>query len=109
MDPDLGMGGACIPWLNKHDIEPLLINAEAEYIQEQDIPGIRIYRGEGKTEPFDIYFCKTKYNAYTILMGLTREGVEARMTERSRMDLAFLRTVSHAPEHPSGEAIGAAG
>jgi Lon-like ATP-dependent protease len=54
MDPDLGMGGACIPWLNKHDIEPLLINAEAEYIQEQDIPGIRIYRGEGKTEPFDI-------------------------------------------------------
>jgi Lon-like ATP-dependent protease len=109
MDPDLGMGGACIPWLNKHDIEPLLINAEAEYIQEQDIPGIRIYRGEGKTEPFDIYFCKTKYNAYTILMGLNREGVEARMTERSRMDLAFLRNARHAPEPTSGEAIGAAG
>ena len=109
MDPDLGMGGACIPWLNKHDIEPLLINAEAEYIQEQDIPGIRIYRGEGKTDPFDIYFCKTKYNAYTILMGLNREGVEARMTERSRMDLAFLRNARHAPEPTSGEAIGAAG
>jgi hypothetical protein len=31
------------------------------------------------------------------------------MTERSRMDLAFLRTVSHAPEPTSGEAIGAAG
>jgi hypothetical protein len=42
-------------------------------------------------------------------MGLNREGVEARMTERSRMDLEFLRTVNHAPEHPSGEAVGTAG
>jgi Lon-like ATP-dependent protease len=90
MDPDLGMEGACIPWLNKYDIEPLLINAAAEYIQQADIPGIRIYRGEKRTRPFDIYFCKTKYSAYQILMGLDKEAVETRMVARSRMDLEFL-------------------
>jgi Lon-like ATP-dependent protease len=94
MDCDLGMEGACIPWLNKHDVEPLLINAEAEYVQRGTVPGIRIFRGPNRTEPFDLFFCKTKYNVYTILMGLEPEAVEARMAERSRGDLDFLRHVS---------------
>jgi len=92
MDPELGMEGACIPWLNKHDVEPLLVNARAEFIRNDDIPGIRIYRREGGAEPFDIYFCKTKYNVYRILMGLGKEAVEARMVERSRQDLEFSRS-----------------
>ncbi|MBN1930899.1 MAG: ATP-binding protein [Desulfobacterales bacterium] len=86
MDPELGMEGACIPWQNKHDVEPLLINAEFEYIQKEEVPGIRIYRTEQSKEPFDIYFCKTKYNAYKILMDLSREEVEIRMAERSKRD-----------------------
>jgi Lon-like ATP-dependent protease len=90
MDPELGMEGACIPWLNKRDIEPLLINAESEYIQNDDIPGIRIYRAEDKKEPFDIFFCKTKYNAYKILMGLPKKEVEFRMAQRSKKDLEFM-------------------
>ena len=94
MDPDLGMEGACIPWLNKRDIEPLLINAESEYIQKDEIPGIRIYRGEGKKEPFDIFFCKTKYNAYKILMGLDKKEVETLMVQRSKNDLEFMRNVN---------------
>ena len=95
MDPALGMEGACIPWLNKRDIEPLLINAESEYIQNDDIPGIRIYRAEEKKEPFNIYFCKTKYNAYKILMGLPREEVESRMAQRSKNDLEFMRNAEN--------------
>lgn len=94
MDPDLGMEGACIPWLNKRDIEPLLINAESEYIQTDDIPGIRIYRDAGKKEPFDIFFCKTKYNAYKILMGLTQKEVETLMVQRSKCDLDFMRNTN---------------
>jgi Lon-like ATP-dependent protease len=94
MDPDLGMEGACIPWLNKRDIEPLLINAKSEYIQTDDIPGIRIYRDEGNKEPFDIFFCKTKYNAYKILMGLDRTEVETLMTQRSKRDLEFMRNIN---------------
>ena len=100
MDRDLGMEGACIPWLNKHDIEPLLVNAEAEYTQQGEIPGIRIFRGPGRRDPFDIYFCKTKFNAYTILMGLNREQVEARMVDRSRKDLEFLKDRTAAAEPP---------
>ncbi len=108
MDPGLGMEGACIPWLNKHDIEPLLVNAEAEYTQQGEIPGIRIYRAPGQRESFDIYFCKTKYNVYKILMGLDREAVEARMTERSRKDLEFLQAPAgevgeSRPGPPAGE------
>ena len=91
MDPALGMEGACIPWLNKRDIEPLLINTESEYIQNDDIPGIRIYRAEEKKEPFDIFFCKTKYSVYKILMGLPKEEVEFRMAQRSKNDLEFMR------------------
>jgi len=93
MDPGLGMEGACIPWLNKYDIEPLLINTGNEYIQKDGIPGIRIYRISGKKDPFDIYFCKTKYNAYKILMGLDKEEVQIRMAERSRRDLEFMQNL----------------
>ncbi|MGD8548558.1 MAG: ATP-binding protein [Desulfobacterales bacterium] len=91
MDPVLGMEGACIPWQNKHDTEPLLINTEYEYIQNEEVPGIRIYRVQNKKDPFDIYFCKTKYNAYQILMGLDKQEVETRMTMRSKEDLEFIQ------------------
>ena len=91
MDPALGMKGACIPWQNKHDVEPLLINSEYEYIQKEEVPGIRIFHHEQRTVPFDIYFCKTKYNAYRVLMGLDKEEVENRMAERSRKDLEVMK------------------
>jgi Lon-like ATP-dependent protease len=91
MDTDLTMEGACIPWQNKYDIEPLLVNMDFEYVQKDEVPGIRIYRSEDKKDPFDIYFCKTKYNAYNILMGLNKEEVENRITERSKKDLEFTR------------------
>ena len=95
MDPVLGMEGACIPWQNKHDVEPLLINTEYEYIKKDEVPGIRIYRVEGKQEPFDVYFCKTKYNAYKILMDLDKDDVENRMAERSRKDLQFIQNIKN--------------
>jgi Lon-like ATP-dependent protease len=98
MDPVLGMEGACIPWLNKRDIEPLLINTESEYIQKDDIPGIRIHRAEGQKEPFDIFFCKSKYNVYKILMGLEKEEVENLMTQRSKKDLEFMRNAVSSAE-----------
>ena len=101
MDPGLGMEGACIPWQNKHDVEPLLINTEYEYIQKDEIPGIRIYRVDGEKEPFDIYFCKTKYNAYKILMGLDKDEVENRMAQRSQKDLKFIHSMkSTLPDKP---------
>lgn len=90
MDLSLGMEGACIPWQNKHDVEPLLINTESEYIENDYIPGIRIFRKTGKRDPFDIYFCKTKYNAYQILMGLSQEDVEEKMAQRSKKDLDLI-------------------
>jgi Lon-like ATP-dependent protease len=98
MDPVLGMEGACIPWLNKRDIEPLLINTDSEYIQTDEIPGIRIFRAAGKKEPFDIFFCKTKYNAYKILMGLPKEAVETLMAQRSRNDLEFMRNTGRSSD-----------
>jgi Lon-like ATP-dependent protease len=94
MDPSLGMEGACIPWLNKYDVEPLLINTDNEYIQKDEIPGIRIFRRSGQKDPFDIYFCKTKYNVYKILMGLELDDVVARMAERSRQELAFKQNLN---------------
>jgi len=69
------MAGACIPWQNRRDVEPLLINAEFEYVEEDGIPGIRVFRKEVRGDPFDIYFCKTKYNVYKIMMGLDTETV----------------------------------
>ncbi len=93
MDPVLGMEGACIPWQNKHDIEPLLINTESEYIQKDEVPGIRVFRKEERQGPFDIYFCKTKYNAYKILMGVGRSEVEKKMAQRSKQDLEFIHNM----------------
>ncbi|RJQ51911.1 MAG: hypothetical protein C4526_09125 [Nitrospiraceae bacterium] len=93
MDIDLTMEGACVPWQNKHDIEPLLVNTDFEYIQKEEVPGLRIYRTEGKRDPFDVYFCKTKYNAYRILMDISKEEVEDRITERSRQDLEFMQNI----------------
>ena len=86
MDPLLGMEGACIPWQNKHDVEPLLINAPVEYVQTDNIPGLRIFRDAERRAPFDIFFCKTKWHVYRIMMGLDQETVEARMAERCRND-----------------------
>jgi Lon-like ATP-dependent protease len=94
MDPVLGMEGACIPWLNKYDVEPLLINTLNEFIRQDEIPGIRIFREDSPKNPFNIYFCKTKYNAYKILMGLNKEEVESRMAQRSQQDLAFMQNLS---------------
>ena len=94
MDTELGMEGACIPWQNKYDLEPLLINAECEYVTKNRIPGIRIYRSGNKEDPFDIYLCKTKYNVYEILMGIDRDEVETRMAERSRKDREFSKNAS---------------
>ncbi|MBI5409493.1 MAG: ATP-binding protein [Nitrospirae bacterium] len=93
MDIDLTMEGACIPWQNKHDVEPLLVNTDFEYIRKEEVPGLRIYRNEGGKDPFEIFFCKTKYNAYKILMGVSREEVEDRITERSKRDLEFMRNM----------------
>ncbi len=98
MDTDLTMEGACIPWQNKYDIEPLLVNTEFEYVQKEEVPGIRIYRAEGQKEPFDIYFCKTKYNAYRIMMGVGREEVEEMMTSISKKDLEFMQNVAKKSE-----------
>ncbi|MCP4119946.1 MAG: hypothetical protein GY737_32035 [Desulfobacteraceae bacterium] len=94
MDPGLGMEGACIPWQNKHDIEPLLINREIDFVEKNTVPGIRIYREAEHQAPFDIYFCKDKYSAYEIVMDLDREQVEELMIQRSKKDLAFMRTGS---------------
>jgi Lon-like ATP-dependent protease len=100
MDPDLGMEGACLPWQNKHDVEPLLINSEYEFIQRDEIPGIRIYRTNGQRDPFTVYFCKTKYNAYKILMGLEKEEVENRMAERSKRDFEFMQKLNSTSNSP---------
>ena len=93
MDKDLGMEGVCIPWQNKHDIEALLVNQESEFIQNEKIPGLRIYRTEGRKDPFDVYFCKGKYNAYKIMMGLGREEVEKRMADRSQADFKTMQEI----------------
>ncbi len=49
------------------------------------------FTGLPEKEPFDIFFCKTKYNAYKILMGLQKEAVETLMVQRSRSDLEFMK------------------
>ena len=91
MDVELGMKGVCIPWQNKHDVEPLLINKKCEYIQKDEIPGIRIFRSNGRKNPFDIFFCKTKYNIYKILMGLDKDEIEDKIMTRSKKDFEFKR------------------
>ena len=47
-----------------------------------------------KRDAFDIYFCKTKYNAYKILMGLQKEEVETRIAQKSKNDLEFMQNTS---------------
>ncbi len=86
MDPFLGMRGVCVPWQNKHDIQPLLINCRTEYLQHGAIPGIRIHREGDTPAPFDVYFCKTKWHVYQILMAVERDQVERRMAERCQRD-----------------------
>ena len=86
MDIDLNMEGVCIPWQNKHDIEPLLINKENEFVKYDNIPAIKIFRKAGKREAFNIYFCKTKYDAYKIMLGLDQNEIETKMSERSKND-----------------------
>ena len=93
MDSDLGMEGACIPWQNKHDIEPIIINVDSEFILNGEVPGIRIYRDPGKQNPFDIFFCKTKYNAYSIMMELDKGEVEEKMAERSKQDFKLIMSM----------------
>ncbi|MCG8473291.1 MAG: ATP-binding protein [Desulfobacterales bacterium] len=87
MDVDLNMKGACIPWQNRHDIEPLLVNRDTEVIAHGEIPGIRIFREDDRQAPFDVFFIKTKFNAYEIMMGLSRHQVEKKMAERSVADM----------------------
>ena len=94
MDPELGMEGVCIPWQNRHDVEALLVNQESEYIQNEDVPGLRIYRTEGKKDPFDVYFCKSKYGAYQIMMGLGKEEVEQRIADRSEADFNTIKEMN---------------
>ena len=90
MDPYLGMSGACVPWQNKHDIEPLLINNHTEYLRQGVVPGIRIYRTGPDQAPFDVYFCKTKWHVYQIMMRVDRDQVERRMADRCRHDVAVV-------------------
>ncbi len=100
MDSEIGMEGACVPWQNRRDIEPLLLNIEFEYIQKDEIPGVRIFRMVDKKDPFDIYFCKTKYNVYKILMGLDRKDIEEKMVLRSKKDLDMIRGRSNSFNEP---------
>lgn len=93
MDIDLNMKGACIPWQNKSDIEPLLINTESEVIMHDEVPGVRIFREDDRRSPFDIFFIKTKYNAYKILMGIDRDQFEEKMAERSQKDFDFMQSM----------------
>lgn len=91
MDTDLGMDGACIPWQNRYDVEPLIVNIDAEYIQKGEVPGIRIYRAPDRTLPFHIFFCKSKYNACEIMMDLNKEAIEQKMAERSLQDFELVQ------------------
>ena len=91
MDPVLGMSGACVPWQNKYDIEPLLINNRSEFLIKNDIPGIRIYRQADRQAPFDVYFCKTKWHVYQIVMDIDRDQVERRMADRCRSDTEVIK------------------
>lgn len=91
MDPYLGMSGACVPWQNKHDSEPLMINKNCEYLLQKGIPGIRIYRSGVDQDPFDVFFCKTKWHVYQIMMTIDRDQVERPMADRCRRDSDVVR------------------
>lgn len=51
---------------------------------------------KGDKNPFNIYFCKTKYNAYKILTGLDRMADEAKMAERSGKDFELMQNMKGA-------------
>ena len=95
MDIDLAMEGACIPWQNRYDVEPLVVNVESEYVQKGEVPGVRIYRAPDRTMPFDIFFCKSKYNACEIMMDLGKEAIEHKMAKRSLQDFEFVQKWQH--------------
>jgi Lon-like ATP-dependent protease len=103
MDPFLGMTGVCLPWQNKHDIQPLLINCRAEYLQHEDIPGLRIHREKDEPAPFDVYFCKTKWHVYQIMMDIDRDQVERRMAERCRRDAEMILRSDRSWRRRNGE------
>lgn len=105
MDLDLDMMGACVPWQNREDIEPLLVNVECVIIMNGEIPGVRIFRVEGGQHPFDIYFIKTKYHAYKVLMGIEKNEFEERMVERSRMDFEFMKSMKQPTDNVINEPI----
>ena len=105
MDSDLGMEGACIPWQNKYDIEPILINVDSEFILNGKVPGIRIYRDSDKQNPFDIFFCKTKYNAYSIMMELDKGEVETKMAERSKKDFELMMSMKRDDKSDSANSV----
>ena len=81
----------------------MLINAEAEYIQNADIPGIRIFRSPRRGDPFDVFFCKTKFCVYRILMEIDRQHLETLMIERSRKDLEESRSLHAGKKRPAAE------
>jgi len=80
-DPEIAMAGACIPWQNRRDVEPLLVNNRFEYHETDGIPAVRIHREEAPDLPFDVYFVRTRYEAYRIMLGLGRDEVLARLRQ----------------------------
>lgn len=100
MDTGINMKGACIPWQNRADAEPLFLNKDIAYIERNGIPGVRIYRAPKRQMPFDIFFIKTKYHAYEILMGIDETTVKERMARRIQNDLAVSAPASTALPAP---------
>jgi len=87
-DREIEMAGACIPWQNRRDVEPLLLNTDYEYVEADGIPGVRIYREPEKEKPFDVYFVKTRYDAYRIMLGLN----ESELLERIRSGVSSIES-----------------
>ena len=83
-DPDIEMEGACIPWQNRRDVEPLLLNAKFEYVDTGGIPGVRIFRQADREKPFDVFFIKTRYDAYRIMLGLGETEILQRLKAASK-------------------------
>ena len=91
MDPELNMIGVCVPWQNRKDIEPLLINTGAEIIAKDGVPGIRIYRSGGTSRSFDIYFCKKREDAYKVMLGMDMDSIGKKMYLRTFSDFKKLQ------------------
>ena len=56
-----------------------LMLAVGPFIREQRL-------GKMFPAPFDVYFCKTKWHVYEIMMHIDRDQVERRMADRCRRD-----------------------